>query len=164
MGAKPTTPMIDLRNRLLEERQFVDFNAEKLERNLRLRWDSCKSTHRFQAFANKQLVIYKLTSLRPVIQDNLICRDLDVSLEYGLESYWESKASGTMHVISDVPTEVAPSCFLWMLKYSSLEMSLHKGQKSLRFPLAYKTKVNPEVRVDGNFYILEKAVFENTQF
>jgi hypothetical protein len=43
-------------------------------------------------------------------------------------------------------------------------MTYHKGQKSLRFPLAYRTELNPEVRVDGPIYLLEKAVFDHTKF
>lgn len=156
--------MIDLQNRLREERETADLNATSLEYDQYLRWDSCSSSHRFQAFNNKQLVIYKLMFLQPEIKDTLTCRELDVSLHEGLTSYWESRETGRMYAINEFPQEVAPSCFLWMLKYSSLELSVHRGQRSLRFPLAYKTKVNPSVRVDGNFYILEKAVFDTTQF
>lgn len=102
--------------------------------------------------------------LVPEITDTLTCRELEVSLTGGLVSYWESRESRQILRVSDVPVEVAPSCFLWMLQRSSLEMTAHKGQKSLRFPLAYKTALNPEVRVDGVFYLLEKAVFDHTTF
>ena len=102
--------------------------------------------------------------LVPEITDIFTCRELEVDLTSGLVSTWESRNTKQLHRVSEVPVEIAPSCFLWMLQRSSLEMSLHKGQKSLRFPLAYKTALNPEVRVDGAFYLLEKAVFDHTTF
>lgn len=102
--------------------------------------------------------------LVPEITDVLTCRELEVSLTGGLVSTWESRNTKQVLRIGEVPHEVAPSCFMWMLQRSSLEMTTHRGQKSLRFPLAYKTMVNPEVRVDGVFYLLEKAVFDHTTF
>lgn len=150
--------------RLRLERVAADGNAATLDTPQRNRWDTCKSSHRFQAFYGKQLVVYKLLFLVPEIADVLTCRGLEVNLRSGLTSFWESKNTAKVFSVSEVPTEVAPSCFLWMLQVSSLEMSLHKGQKSLKFPLAYKTLHNPSVRVDGAFYLLEKGVFDHTKF
>ena len=151
-------------DRLRIERNAADGNAAKLGKPQRDRWENSRSSHRFQAFRGKQLIAYRLMFLVPEITDILTCRELDVSLTGGLVSTWESRSSKQLITVSEVPVEVAPSCFLWMLQRSSLEMTTHKGQKSLRFPLAYKTAINPEVRVDGVFYLLEKAVFDHTTF
>lgn len=79
-------------------------------------------------------------------------------------SVWESKVSKQQIEVGSVPVELGDSCFMWMLKYSSLELVDHKGSKSLKFPIAYRTKCNPEVRSDGVSYLLEKAVFDHTKF
>ena len=151
-------------DRLRIERNAADRNAATLDRPQWLRWNRSKSSHRFQAFHGKQLIAYRLKFLVPEITDIFTCRELEVSLTGGLVSSWESRESKRLIKISEVPLEVAPNCFLWMLQRSSLEMTTHKGQKSLRFPLAYKTALNPEVRVDGVFYLLEKVVFDHTTF
>lgn len=151
-------------DRLRIERSAADANAAKLDRFQQTRWEECSSSHRFQAFQGKALIAYRLLFLVPEITDTIICRELEVSLAGGLVSYWESEKSKKSIRVSEIPVEVAPSCFLWMLQRSNLEMSVHKGKKSLKFPLAYRTKLNPEVRVDGAFYMLEKAVFDHTTF
>lgn len=116
------------------------------------------------AFSGKQLVLYKLLFLTPQIIDTLTCKDLRVSLAGGLLSVWESSTTKQQFTVGSVPVEVGEGCFMWMLKYSSLELSEHKGSKSLRFSVAYRTALNPEVKVDGIQYLLEKAVFDHTEF
>ena len=116
------------------------------------------------AFSGKQLVLYKLMFLAPQIIDTLTCKDLRVTLAGGLLSVWESSISKKQFLVGSVPVEVGEGCFMWMLKYSSLELSEHKGSKSLRFSVAYRTALNPEVKVDGTQYLLEKAVFDHTEF
>jgi hypothetical protein len=156
--------MNDLNQRLREERSTADSNAARLEPAQQSRWEACKSSHRFQAFQGKQVVAYRLMFLIPEISDILTCTGLEVSLAGGLASFWKSRNTEQVFRVSDIPTEVTQNCFFWMLKYSNLEMVYHKGQKSLRFPLAYKTELNPAVRVDGPIYLLEKSVFDHTKF
>ena len=156
--------MTEIQSKLLIERNTADANASRLDLTQQSRWETCKSAHRFQAFKGKQLVAYRLLFLVPEIHDIFTCQELEVSLQGGLVSFWQSRNTEQVFRVSEVPEEVAPSCFLWMLKYSNLEMSSHKGQNSLRFPLGYRTTLNPETRVDGTFYLLEKAVFDHTRF
>jgi hypothetical protein len=115
------------------------------------------------AFQNKQIVAYRLIFLRPEITDILTCKGLDVSLDSGLSSLWERR-DGTRFWVSATPKEVASGCFFWMLKYSSLEFVEYQGAKSLKFSMAYRTAENPDNRVDGTTYLLEKAVFDHTKF
>lgn len=116
------------------------------------------------AFQGKQLALYRLMFLRPQIIDILTCKDLSVTLAGGLLSVWESSTSKQRFTVGAQPVEVGNGCFMWMLKYSSLELSEHKGSKSLKFSIAYRTALNPEVKVDGTQYLLEKAVFDHTEF
>ena len=146
------------------ERNAADHNAQQLDNLQQARWTRTSSSHRFQAFLNKKLVAYRLLFLVPEITDIFTCQGLEVSLSSGLTSFWESQETKKVLSITEVPTEVAPSCFMWMLQRSSLELTEHKGVKSLRFPVLYRTQYNPDVRVDGAFYLLEKAVFEHTEF
>jgi hypothetical protein len=154
----------DQSSRLREERQVADDNALRLSPDAFSRWENCKSAHRFMAFSGKQLVLYKLMFLTPQIIDTLTCKDLSVTLAGGLLSVWESSTSKQRFTVGSQPVEVGSGCFLWMLKYSSLELSEHKGSKSLKFSIAYRTALNPEVKVDGIQYLLEKAVFDHTEF
>ncbi len=156
--------MNDINQRLRDERSTADSNAARLDPAQQSRWEVCKSSHRFQAFHGKQVVAYRLMFLLPEIFDIFTCTGLEVSLTGGLVSFWKSRNTEQVFRVAEIPEEVAPNCFFWMLKYSSLELTYHKGQKSLRFPLAYKTELNPEVRVDGPIYLLEKAVFDHTKF
>lgn len=149
--------------RLREERATADFNSLKLEHEQQVRWDSCRSTHRFMAFLNKQIVAYRLIFLRPEIIDTFTCKGLDVSLQSGLSSCWE-RQDGSRFWVSATPKEVAEGCFFWMLKYSSLEYVEFKGEKSMKFSMAYRTQENPDNKVDGTIYLLEKAVFDHTKF
>ena len=156
--------MNDINQRLRDERNTADSNAARLDPAQQSRWEVCKSSHRFQAFLGKQVVAYRLMFLLPEIFDIFTCTGLEVSLTGGLVSFWKSRNTEQVFRVAEIPEEVAPNCFFWMLKYSSLELTYHKGQKSLRFPLAYKTELNPEVRVDGPIYLLEKVVFDHTKF
>jgi hypothetical protein len=156
--------MNDLNQRLRDERSTADINAARLDPAQQSRWELCKSSHRFQAFQGKQVVAYRLMFLLPEIYDIFTCKGLEVSLTGGLASFWQSRNTEQVFRVTEIPEEMAPNCFFWMLRHSSLEMTYHKGQKSLRFPLAYRTELNPEVRVDGPIYLLEKAVFDHTKF
>lgn len=152
-------------SRLREERLAADIAAtQNLTTDSLNRWENCKSAHRFLAFQGKQLVLYKLFFQSPQISDILTCKDVKVSLVGGLVSVWESKSSGMLFEVGSTPVEVGNSCFMWMLKYSSVELADYKGSKSLKFSVAYRTAVNPEVKVDGTSYLLEKAVFDHTKF
>lgn len=144
-----------------EERAAAYDNAQKLPENVYQRWEACKSSHRFSAFRGKEVVAYRLLFLVPEVTNVFTCKGLDVSLEGGLSSLWEDRDKNAFWV-SARPVEVADSCFFWMLKYSSLEYVEHQGSKSLKFPLCYGTVRNPQDKVDGNLYLLERAVFENT--
>jgi hypothetical protein len=155
---------LDLQARLFEERTAADISAQKLNSDQHARWESCRSSHRFMAFHGKQLVAYRLLFLRPEITDIFTCRGLDVALATGLSSLWESQNTGKQFWVSHTPKEVAPGCFLWMLKYSSLEFVDYQGGKSLMFSLAYRINKNPKEKVDGTHYLLEKSVFDNTHF
>ena len=155
---------IDPQARLSEERSVADINSQKLPVEQQSRWDGCRSSHRFMAFAGKKLVAYRLLFLKPEVIDTFTCRGLDVGLETGLSSLWESEATGERFWVSSTPKEVATGCFLWMLKYSALELTDYKGSQSLKFSLAYRTSKNPASKVDGTTYLLEKAVFDNFEF
>lgn len=148
-------------NRIKEERSVADANSLLLEPSVQSKWENCASTHRFMAFSGKQLVAYNLMFLEPQITDVLTCRGLEVSFSEGLVSTWESQATKETYRVSAVPTEVAENCFLWMLKYSSLELVSHKSAKSLQFSMAYRTLLNPQVEVDGTTYLVEKAIFDH---
>lgn len=155
---------LDPKARLVEERNIADNSAQSLPLDQLSRWDTCQSSHRFMAFSGKQLVAYKLLFLRPEVIDTFTCRGLDVALSTGLSSLWESQREKKQFWISSTPKEVARGCFIWMLKYSSLEFVEYKGSKSLKFSLAYRTQQNPKDLVDGTIYLLEKSVFDHTRF
>lgn len=155
----------DQKSRLHEERAAADTSAhQNLPTDQLARWEACRSSHRFMAFAGKKLVAYRLLFLKPEVIDTFTCRGLDVGLTTGLSSLWESEATGQQFWVSSTPKEVATGCFMWMLKYSALELVQHKGSQSLKFSLAYRTKDNPSAKVDGTVYLLEKAVFDNFSF
>jgi hypothetical protein len=155
---------LDPQARLREERAVSDANALKLPLDQQLRWSECRSSHRFLAFSGKQIVVYRLSNSHPQITDQLVCKGLDVGLDTGLSSLWESQESGTQFWVSATPKEVAPSCFFWMLKHSTLDFVEFKGTKSLKFSMAYRTEKNPSAKVDGTFYLLEKPVFDHFDF
>lgn len=156
---------LDQKSRLLDERAAADTNAhQNLPSDQLARWEACRSSHRFMAFAGKKLVAYRLLFLKPEVIDTFTCKGLDVGLSTGLSSLWESEATGQQFWVSSTPKEVAEGCFIFMLKYSALELVQHKGAQSLKFSLAYRTRTNPSAKVDGISYLLEKAVFENTEF
>lgn len=152
---------IDPTTRLREERATAHENAQRLPAEIFQRWESCKSNHRFAAFRNKEVVAYRLMFLTPEVTNVFTCKGLDASLDSGLSSLWEDR-NGSQFWVSARPVEVAPACFFWMLKYSSLEYVDFQGQKSLRFPMCYGTQRNPQDMVDGNLYLLERAAYENT--
>lgn len=151
----------DLAVRMREERAAAFDNAQGLPDETFQRWESCRSSHRFAAFRGKEVIAYRLMFLTPEVTNVFTCKGLDVSLDSGLSSLWENR-DGSQFWVSSKPVEVAPACFFWMLKYSSLEYLEHMGRKSLKFPLCYGTVRNPLDKVDGNFYLLERAVFETT--
>jgi NDP-sugar pyrophosphorylase family protein len=151
-------------NRVLDERYEADKSSLKLSVEQQARWSACRSTHRFMAFQDKKLVAYSLLFQRPQIIDVFTCKGLDVSLNTGLSSLWESQNTHRQFWVSATPVEVANGCFLWMLKYSSLEFVDYQDSKSLKFSIAYRTVANPTQLVDGKTYLLEKAVFDHFEF
>lgn len=113
------------------------------------------------AYQGKEVVAYRLLFLVPEVTNVFTCKGLDVSLTSGLSSLWEDR-NGKQFWVSARPVEVADNCFFWMLKYSNLEYGDWAGQKSLKFPVCYGTERNPQDKIDGIHYLLERAVFDDT--
>lgn len=148
-------------SRLADERQTADTNAEKLPKDSLDRWRRCQSSHRFLSFLGKQLVAYRLFMDSPEVIDTFTCEGFDAGLQQGVSSLWRSSNAkeGGSFWVSATPKEVAPGCFLYMLKYTSLEWVPYKDSESLRFSMAYRTTLNPGKREEGVPYLLERSVF-----
>lgn len=152
---------LDLVARMREERAIAYQNAQHLPEEVFQRWERCRSSHRFVAYQGKEVVAYRLLFLVPEVTNVFTCKGLDVSLTSGLSSLWEDR-NGKQFWVSARPVEVADNCFFWMLKYSNLEYGDWAGQKSLKFPVCYGTERNPQDKIDGIRYLLERAVFDDT--
>lgn len=152
--------MYDSQLRLKDELKTVNTNAfTHLTPGEYIRWNNCKSSHRFQTYNGKALVLFKLHDGLPEIEDQFTCREVEVTFEKGLVTHWESQ-SGREFAVGTIPREVVPSVFMWMPKYATVALHSYKEGTSATVPVVWKTASNPEVKVDGNFYLLERRVFE----
>ena len=129
------------------------------------RFQACKASHRFMAFIGKQLIIYKVAedgTACDVIK--LTCKDVYVDGNEGFASEWVTEPTDTedsvIYSIDYTPTELAPGVFMWTTFNSSVQMTSHRGQKSLRFSMLYSCGLHPATKVQGVHYIQERAAFD----
>lgn len=142
-----------------KEQELVQGVLGRLPLDAQHRWADCKSSHRFMAYKNKQLIIYKLVRNKPVIVDTLTCTAVDLSFADGLKSTWLN-AKQIEVSIGHIPLEIYPSVFLWSTFYADLQYVPHHGIYAARFPLIYKTIHNPKLEFEDVLYIQERAPFE----
>ena len=75
----------------VNERYAVLNRLWLLSDDAKARWDTCKASHRFMAFQNKQLVVSTLTDVvPPTVLTTLTCVDVHLGLTKGLVSLWET--------------------------------------------------------------------------
>lgn len=144
---------------LADELAFVNTLARDLPHAARERWDSCRSGHTFQAFFDKRIVVYELLSGVPKILKVLSCESLNVNLQRGTSSIWVDRDADIELCIGHTPVEVAPSCFMWHLRATTLDLNEYRGSYNIKFNIAYRTQLNPSTQRDGSTYILEYAAF-----
>ena len=125
------------------------------------RWHACRSGHTFQAFFSKQVVAFTIEDGVPKILKVLVCEDLLVNLRKGTSSLWIDQDTGEEVSIGHTPVEVAPSCFMWHLQHTTLDLNEHRGRYNVKFNLAYRTSLNPATRESGAVYLLEYATFRH---
>lgn len=125
------------------------------------RWETCRSGHTFQAYFQKQLVVYQIQDGKPVTLKALSCLDLNVSLNRGVSSIWVDLLTNDEFCVGHTPVELADSCFMWHLQHTTLDMNVYRGRKNLKFNLAYRTRMNPSTVEEGMTYVLELAVYRN---
>ena len=133
------------------ERNLSEMLAARLDEPLKTRWKSCGSSHRFLAYYNKELVLYTLNDSQPIVQDTLKCRSVNLSTSAGFSSEWINNAGAT-RTITHSPTEVGPYCFMWHSFDCQLRYFPYNGRFSASFPLAYKTRSNPETQNEDHTY------------
>lgn len=124
------------------------------------RWYSCQASHRFNSFYGKNLVIYSMQDDRSVVLDTLECKELKVDLRAGVSSLWLGN-TGKEIWIGHVPTEIAPSCFLWHMHSTYMVFNEHKGRYNLRFSMACRTAKNPMTKLNGYTYLLEHNTYQS---
>lgn len=144
---------------LSDEWTFVNASARSLPHDARARWEACRSGHTFQAFYAKQLVVYELHDDFPKILRVLTCEDLIVNLRKGTSSTWVDQDTCHEICVGHTPVEVAPSCFMWHLRRTTLDLNEYRGSHNVKFNIAYRTQANPNTREAGRIYMLEYAAF-----
>lgn len=151
-------------SRLADERVFADlFASNTLTPDALQRWNKCRSTHRFQAFLNKELVAYTIIGGVPDVLNTFKCVSVDADFKRGLSSVWES-SNNTVVVIGHAPVEIANGCFLWHSKYSNLEYEEFHGRFNLKVNLIYRTELNPITKARGIAFLLEKSTYLDYNF
>ena len=154
--------MYDSQLRLKDELKTTNSNAEKsLHPVAFLRWTRCNSSHRFQAYKGKSLILFKLNNGTPEIKDTLTCREVEVSFKGGLVTHWRSKSLGDFAVGAQ-PVELVDNVFLWMPKYATVALHEYREGTSATVPVVWKTAMNPATKVDGIFFLMERRAFEDT--
>lgn len=145
--------------RVHEERTAADVAAYKtLTKEQLVRWELCRSTHRFMAYDMKEIVAYRLVNGAPEVLSILTNAGVSVTQDGGLQSTWFNKENERFD-LNHQPQEVAPGCFMWHPKHNSLELVDWKGGKSLRFSTMWRTACNPAKKVAGKVYLCEKHAF-----
>jgi hypothetical protein len=144
---------------LADELAFANSLARVFPDDAYARWTSCRSGHTFQAFFDKQIVVYELVCGVPKILKVLSCESLNVNLRRGTSSTWVDRDADIELCIGHVPVEVAPNCFMWHLRATTLNLHEYRGSHSVKFNIAYRTQLNPSTQQEGSAYILEYAAF-----
>lgn len=143
---------------LQRERQLVEMLVNRLSQVEVDEWADCGSSHRFMAYAGKELILYNLLFDKPNIQDRLTCLKFSADADAGLSSLWRSESHGQVR-IGHTPTRVFPMVFLWHVFGSGIEYVPHNGRFGLRVPLALRTRANPNLAIEGATYVLERSLF-----
>jgi hypothetical protein len=145
---------------LLLERQYADTLAQRLDPEASLRWEACRSAHRFAAYKDKQLVIFSLFYDEPQTLDVLTCTGAGMTLNDGTHTIW-TRSDGKEIKVGHTPVEVHEGVFLWHVFYSEISYTPYLGRFSAKLPVGYRSLHNiHKHRADGVPYILERAVFD----
>ena len=126
------------------------------------RWYECRHGHRFQAFHNKSLIVFKLQGDISEVADVLTCKILSVDLFSGFTSLWLND-KGEELVVGHTPRQVARGCFLHHLQESPVEYGDYLGSMEIKFPVVFKTLNSPNypIRVEDSLYMLEDNVYDD---
>lgn len=137
-----------------------EFASVNLKGDAYSRWNACRSSMRFMSFINKELIVFRILFGRAQVLDTLRCLSVALDPNDGLVSTWASKDK--LHTVRYTPVEIHEGCFLFHIRNSNIEYEEYKGRFSAKFSMRYRTYLNPQSRVEGAVYVLEKAVFNTT--
>jgi len=143
------------------EREYSSALARRdLSPELYQQWNEGRSSHRFLAYQGKKLVCYTLAGDRPTVVKVLSCVAGELDLETGLSTRWVT--SDEVFTVTHSPSKVAEGVFMWHVFDGNVQYMPHAGIFSTSLATAWKSPLNPSVKVEGVVYILEKTAFDAT--